>query len=168
MPSNRPNGDRCITALGKLISFDTTSAYSNLELINYIKTELDQLGIECRLTYDEEKTKANLWATIGPAEKGGILLSGHTDVVPVAGQDWASDPFKMERRGDKLYGRGTCDMKGFVACALAHAKDMASRDLKTPVHFAFSYDEEVWLHRRKRADCRYFRKSAFTTFGHRW
>ncbi len=146
MPSNRlnaPTGDSCIAALDKLISFDTTSAYSNLELINYIKSELDRLGVESRLTYNEDKTKANLWATIGPTEKGGIVLSGHTDVVPVAGQDWSSDPFKMERRGDKLYGRGTCDMKGFVACTLAHAADMAGRDLKTPIHFAFSYDEEV-------------------------
>jgi acetylornithine deacetylase len=143
MLSNRPDGDSCIAALDNLISFDTTSTYSNLELINYIKDELGQLGIECRLTYNEEKTKANLWATIGPAEKGGIVLSGHTDVVPVAGQDWLSDPFKMERRGGRLYGRGTCDMKGFVACALAHAKDMASRNLKTPIHLAFSYDEEV-------------------------
>jgi len=143
MTSNRPTGEDCIEALGKLIAFDTTSANSNMELINYIKSELGELGIESRLTFNEEKTKANLWATIGPAEKGGIVLSGHTDVVPVAGQDWTSDPFEMVHRGDKLYGRGTCDMKGFVACALAHAKDMASRDLKTPIHFAFSYDEEV-------------------------
>ena len=85
MPSNQPNGDSCIAALDKLISFDTTSAYSNLELINYIKDELGQLGVESRLTYNEEKSKANLWATIGPAEKGGVVLSGHTDVVPVAG-----------------------------------------------------------------------------------
>ena len=143
MTANRPTGEDCIESLGKLIAFDTTSANSNMDLIHYIKSELEELGIESRLTYNEEKTKANLWATIGPAEKGGIVLSGHTDVVPVAGQDWSSNPFEMQQRGDKLYGRGTCDMKGFVACALAHAKDMVSRDLKTPIHFAFSYDEEV-------------------------
>ncbi len=140
---DRPNGNDCITTLGQLIAFDTTSAFSNLELINYIREQLADLGIESRLTYNHEKTKANLWATIGPADKGGIVLSGHTDVVPVAGQNWTSDPFNMQQRGDKLYGRGTCDMKGFIACALAHAKDMASRELKTPIHFAFSYDEEV-------------------------
>ncbi len=143
MTDNRPNGEDCIKALGDLIAFDTTSANSNLQLIEFIKSQLEALGIESRLTFNEEKTKANLWATIGPAEKGGIVLSGHTDVVPVAGQDWSSDPFKLEQRGDKLYGRGTCDMKGFVACALAHAGDMAKRNLKTPIHFAFSYDEEV-------------------------
>ncbi len=133
----------CIAMLGHLIGFDTTSAKSNMELINFARDHLHDLGITCRLTYNEEKTKANLWATIGPQDRGGIVLSGHTDVVPVAGQEWTSDPFRMEQRGDKLYGRGTSDMKGFVACALAHAGDMKKRNLKTPIHFAFSYDEEV-------------------------
>ncbi len=139
----KPTGQDCITMLERLIAFDTTSAKSNLELINDVADFLKTLGIESRLTFNEEKNKANLWATIGPKDRGGIVLSGHTDVVPVAGQEWSSDPFKMQLRGDKLFGRGTADMKGFIACALAHAAAIKSRNLKTPIHFAFSYDEEV-------------------------
>ncbi len=143
MPLAKPTSDDCIAMLDRLIAFDTTSFKSNLELINDARDYLTALGIESRLTFNEQGNKANLWATIGPQEKGGIVLSGHTDVVPVAGQQWTSDPFEMARRGDRLYGRGTADMKGFVACALAHAADMKSRNLKTPIHFAFSFDEEV-------------------------
>ncbi len=134
---------KCMDLLGQLVAFDTTSAHSNLELISYLQKYLDELGISHRLTYNEERNKANLWATIGPDIPGGIVLSGHTDVVPVAGQDWSSDPFTLERRGDRLFGRGTCDMKGFVACAVAHADDFKQRELAVPIHFAFSYDEEV-------------------------
>lgn len=133
----------CINLLEQLIAFDTTSSESNLDLIKFIQSYLDELGIEHRLTFNAENTKANLWATIGPAVAGGIVLSGHTDVVPVAGQQWSSDPFQMQEREGRIYGRGTCDMKGFVACALAHATQFKARDLKVPIHFAFSYDEEV-------------------------
>ena len=116
-----------IKILADLIAFDSTSRNSNLDLIAYIQSYLDGLGIEHRLTTNEEQTKANLWATIGPEDRGGIVLSGHTDVVPIDGQDWSSNPFVMEQRGEKLYGRGTCDMKGFIACALAHASNFKQR-----------------------------------------
>lgn len=132
-----------IKILADLIAFDSTSRNSNLDLIAYIQSFLDDLGIEHRLTTNEEQTKANLWATIGPEDRGGIVLSGHTDVVPIDGQDWSSNPFVMEQRGEKLYGRGTCDMKGFIACALAQASNFKQRSLKIPIHFAFSYDEEI-------------------------
>ncbi|MBL1422324.1 MAG: acetylornithine deacetylase [Alphaproteobacteria bacterium] len=129
--------------LAKLISFDTVSRHSNLELIKYIKSYLSDLGIESRLVHNDEKTKANLYTTIGPHVAGGVILSGHTDVVPVDGQDWASDPFELTERGDKYFGRGTCDMKGFVAICLAAVPDMIAADLKRPIHLCFSYDEET-------------------------
>ena len=129
--------------LDRLVAFDTTSRLSNLELIDDVQTYLHGLGIPTRLTRNEEGGKANLWATIGPEDRGGVVLSGHTDVVPVDGQDWSRDPFKMYRENGKLFARGTCDMKGFCAIALALAPEMKRRDLKTPIHFAFSYDEEV-------------------------
>jgi len=132
-----------IELLDQLIAFDTTSANSNLELIEFVRKYLDSRGVNSRLTYDEGKQKANLWATIGPDIAGGVVLSGHTDVVPVAGQDWQSDPFKMDVRDGKLFGRGTADMKGFVACVLAHTDHFKSLQLNVPLHFAFSYDEEV-------------------------
>ncbi len=148
MISTTPLVADCIAMLGKLVTFDTTSRNSNLELIEFIRSELDGIGVESRLTFNSEKTKANLWATIGNSDKredskGGVVLSGHTDVVPVDGQEWRSDPFKLEEREGRLYGRGSADMKGFIACALAHAKRMSKAELKTPIHFAFSYDEEV-------------------------
>lgn len=133
----------CRDVLDKLISFDTTSRLSNLALIEYIQTYLDDRGISSRLTHDESGKKANLWATIGPENTGGVVLSGHTDVVPVDGQQWNSDPFQMIERDGKLFGRGTADMKGFVACALAHTDQFKQRSLKVPIHFAFTYDEEV-------------------------
>lgn len=126
-----------------LVGFDTTSRNSNLELIGYIRDYLARLGIESTLVYDATGRKASLYATIGPKNRGGILLSGHTDTVPVDGQAWQSDPFTLTRRDDKLYGRGTADMKSFVAIALAFAPAFAKADLKTPIHYAFSYDEEV-------------------------
>lgn len=132
-----------IDLLGKLIAFDTTSVNSNLQLIEFVRDYLQQQGLDSRLTYDESNKKANLWVTIGPDIAGGVVLSGHTDVVPVAGQDWSSDPFVMDTRDGKLFGRGTADMKGFVACALAHTAYYNSLQLKVPLHFAFSYDEEV-------------------------
>ena len=141
--SATPTARDCIQTLDRLVGFDTTSRNSNLELIDYVRERIEPLGARVRLTHDENGGKANLWATFGPDGPGGIVLSGHTDVVPVDGQDWSSDPFAMEERGGRLYGRGTADMKGFVACATAHAARFAALDLKTPVHFAFSYDEEV-------------------------
>ncbi len=143
MISANPSARDCISMLERLVAFDTTSRNSNLALIEDVQTLLSQLGIESRLTFNDERSKANLWATIGPADRGGIVLSGHTDVVPVDGQDWTSDPFGMDERDGRLFGRGVADMKGFVACCVAHAARMNAASLKTPLHFAFSYDEEV-------------------------
>jgi len=126
-----------------LIAFDTTSRGSNLALIDFAQTLLEKSGARCRRSYDATGKKANLFATIGPDGDGGYVLSGHTDVVPVDGQDWSSDPFKPEVRGGKLYGRGACDMKGFVGVALALAPEIARAKLAKPIHFALSYDEEV-------------------------
>ena len=127
----------------QLIAFDTTSRDSNLALIDYAQALLEQAGGRCRRTYDATGQKANLFATFGPDGDGGFVLSGHTDVVPVDGQDWSSDPFKPEVRDGKLYGRGACDMKGFIGTALALVPDIANARLKQPIHFALSYDEEV-------------------------
>jgi acetylornithine deacetylase len=126
-----------------LIAFDTTSRDSNLALIDYAQALLEKSGARCRRSYDATGTKANLFATIGPEGDGGYVLSGHTDVVPVDGQDWTLDPFRPEVRDGKLYGRGACDMKGFVGAALALAPEMARTRLTRPIHFALSYDEEV-------------------------
>jgi acetylornithine deacetylase len=140
MPSARLN-DRQI--LERLITFDTTSAKSNLALIDWVADYLDQLGVKVQLSFDEARSKANLFATIGPEIPGGVVLSGHTDVVPIAGQDWSSDPFVLTERDDRLYARGASDMKGFVALALARVADFKTRVRRLPVHFAFSFDEEV-------------------------
>jgi len=133
----------CHEILAKLISFDTTSHKSNLELIDYIEQYLQARGVSTRLTHNSDRKKANLWATMGPSETGGIVLSGHTDIVPVAGQNWTTDPFTLTERDGRLYGRGTADMKGFIACALALTDNYLARPLQVPIHFAFSYDEEV-------------------------
>ncbi|TDO97962.1 acetylornithine deacetylase [Marinomonas balearica] len=132
-----------INTLTKLISFDTTSVHSNLELMAYIQSFLNEYGVESTLDYNQEKTKANLYATIGPIEKPGILLSGHTDTVPVKGQSWSTDPFKLTFLDSKAFGRGTADMKSFIAVALASVPKMLSANLTKPIHFAFSYDEEI-------------------------
>jgi acetylornithine deacetylase len=130
--------------LEKLIAFDTTSHLSNMGLIDYVRAYLGEFGIDCELIHDEaDPTKANLYATIGRRDVPGVMLSGHTDVVPVEGQEWSSDPFVLRDGGDKVFGRGTCDMKGFIAVVLAMVPQFAARDLATPVHLAFSYDEEV-------------------------
>ncbi len=131
-----------IEMLDRLIAFPTISSDSNMECITYLQDYLSGLGARCELT-SEVEGKANLFATLGPEGDGGIVLSGHTDVVPVAGQDWSSDPFIMRREGGKLYGRGTCDMKGFIAASLVMAKDYAKQNLKRPIHFALTYDEET-------------------------
>lgn len=127
----------------RLISYDTTSRLSNLALVDFVRDYLDGLGVESHLAFDETGAKANLYATLGPTDIPGVMLSGHTDVVPVDGQDWSSDPFKMTEKDGKLYGRGTADMKAFCAIALSFAPLFLERGLKTPVHLAFSYDEEV-------------------------
>ncbi len=132
-----------ISYLEKLIAFPTVSRDSNLELIAYVQEILGDLNIASQLVHNAEHTKANLWATIGPSDMGGVALSAHTDVVPVAGQNWSSDPFELVRRDGNLYGRGSADMKGFIACCLAMAAKIDQKKLKTPIHFAFSYDEEI-------------------------
>ena len=129
--------------LDDLIAFPTVSRDSNLALIDYIERFLAQRGIASARVLNEDGRKANLWATIGPADRPGVVLSGHTDVVPVDGQAWSSDPFRMERRGGNLYGRGTADMKGFIACCLAVVEKAVAAPLKTPINLAFSYDEEI-------------------------
>ncbi len=128
--------------VARLIAFDTTSRKSNLALIDFVRDYLDSFGVASTLIHDESGAKANLFATIGP-EQGGVVLSGHSDVVPIDGQDWSSDPFTLRRDGGRLYGRGTADMKSFIACALAMVPEFTARPLAKPVHFAFSYDEEV-------------------------
>jgi acetylornithine deacetylase len=127
----------------ELIAFDTTSRDSNLALIDHAQGLLEKSGARCRRSYDATGKKANLFATIGPDGDGGYVLSGHTDVVPVDGQDWSSDPFKPVVRDGMLYGRGACDMKGFVGTALWLAPEIAKAKLTRPIHFALSYDEEV-------------------------
>ncbi len=135
--------DRVHEILETLIGFDTVSARSNMALIHWVRDYLARHGIESAIVPNDEGTKANLYATLGPKRAGGVVLSGHTDVVPVEGQKWSSEPFTMTRQDGRLYGRGTADMKGFIACALAAVPDLLAAKLKTPVHFAFSYDEEV-------------------------
>ena len=132
-----------IEFLDKLISFDTTSSKSNMGLINYVEEYLLSFGIKSQIIRDKHEDKANLHAIIGPKDISGIMLSGHTDVVPVAGQSWSSDPFQMEEKEGKLYGRGSCDMKGFIACVLAKVPEFVNSNLKEPIHLAFSYDEET-------------------------
>jgi acetylornithine deacetylase len=127
----------------RLVAFDTTSRNSNLALVEFVRDYLAGLGIESRLVYDEGGGKANLYATLGPDDRPGIALSGHTDVVPVDGQDWQTDPWRVAERDGRLYGRGTADMKSFLAVALAMAPEFLERGLKTPIHLVFSYDEEV-------------------------
>lgn len=129
--------------LASLVAFDTTSRESNLGLIAFVESYLAEHSVACERVYNETGTKANLWATIGPSEVPGIVLSGHTDVVPVDGQEWTSDPFVLDEREGRLYGRGACDMKGFLASALAAVPHIMERELSRPIHLAFSYDEEV-------------------------
>ena len=132
-----------IELLGRLTGFDTVSSRSNLEMIQFIESYLATLGVESAILTDETGKKASRVATIGPADKAGYVLSGHTDVVPVDGQDWSRDPFTMWRDGGRLYGRGVSDMKGYLACVLACAPAMVKEPLAAPIHLAFSYDEEV-------------------------
>jgi len=132
-----------IELLGRLVGFNTVSSRSNLDMVDFIRTYLAGFGVESVVLPDATGTKANLFATIGPADRPGYVLSGHTDVVPVEGQEWSHDPFDMWRDGDRLHGRGTSDMKGFLACMLACVPAMLKEPLAAPIHLAFSYDEEV-------------------------
>ena len=129
--------------LSDLIAFPSISADSNLEMIDYLANRLDDCGAAVDIFRDESGQKANLFATLGPQCDGGIVLSGHSDVVPVTDQDWTSDPFEMVERDGLLFGRGTCDMKGFIAAALAMAPVYAKSVRERPIHFAFTYDEET-------------------------
>jgi acetylornithine deacetylase len=129
--------------LARLIGFPTVSRDSNLELIEYVRNLLASCGVRAKLYGDDSGRKANLYAVIGPRDRGGVLLSGHTDVVPVDGQRWSSDPFRLTERGGRLFGRGAADMKGFIACALRAAQLATERELRIPLQLALSYDEEI-------------------------
>lgn len=132
-----------LDVLARLIAFDTTSRNSNLDLITWVEDFLRVRGVASKRVANADGSKANLYALIGPDVAGGVVLSGHTDVVPVDGQPWSSDPWVLQERGGKLYGRGTADMKSFVALALAHVDAMRAAPMKRPVILAFSYDEEI-------------------------
>ena len=142
-PNN--GGPRFSTAelLSRLVSYDTTSRNSNLELIGFVREYLDAHGIGYRVSTDATGQKANVHAVIGPREAGGVALSGHVDTVPVDGQAWSADPFTLRRADGKLYARGSADMKGFVSACLAAVPDFASKKLARPLHLFISYDEEV-------------------------
>jgi acetylornithine deacetylase len=129
--------------LARLIAFPSVSTRSNLDIIGFCRDWLQSHRVESHLVMSPEGDKANLYATIGPRVEGGIVLSGHTDVVPVEGQAWSSDPWTLTERAGRLYGRGTCDMKGFDALVLALVPHMVQAPLKRPVHIALSYDEEL-------------------------
>lgn len=146
-----PNNDEIMTKpspksrewIDRLIGFPTVSRDSNLALIHHVRDYLTELGIESQLIHDESGQKANLYATVGPKDRPGIMLSGHTDVVPIDGQDWSSDPFVVSEREGKLYGRGVADMKSFIAVVLSSLPRFLEEPLAIPIHLAFSYDEEV-------------------------
>tara|TARA_B110000438_G_scaffold215838_1_gene208272 strand:- start:216 stop:1409 length:1194 start_codon:yes stop_codon:yes gene_type:complete len=132
--------------LSELINFQTVSGSSNIKLIEYCENKLSKLGADSFKTFDEKKIRANLFSTINGKKKlngGGIILSGHTDVVPATAKGWSSNPYIATERDDKVYGRGSCDMKGFIACTLALAPYFAKQDLKKPIHFSYTYDEET-------------------------
>ena len=143
LESDQKPGAVTLDLVRRLIAFDTVSERSNLELIEFVAGYLDDLGVASELVYDEGHGKANLYATLGPTDRSGIALSGHTDVVPVEGQPWDSDPFEVREEDGRLYGRGTSDMKSFIAVCLALAPEFLARKIATPLHMVFSYDEEV-------------------------
>ena len=132
-----------VEMLRRLVAFDTTSRNSNMALIEYVQAYLASHGVASTLVPNEDKSKANLFATVGPNVPGGVVLSGHTDVVPVDGQPWVTDPWTLTLKDGKYYGRGTCDMKAFYAIALAMLPEFQKAKLKRPIHFALSYDEEI-------------------------
>lgn len=129
--------------LTKLVSFPIFGGDPNLPIVNWITAYLEQHGVAYQLVYNEEKTKACIHCRFGPAVDGGVVLSGHLDVVPTAGQPWDTNPFELVDKGDKLYARGSCDMKGFIACCLQAVPDLLVAKLQTPIYFAFSFDEEI-------------------------
>lgn len=135
--------DSSIEILKTLIGFDTTSYKSNLSLIEAIKSLFDSYGISVVVDYNEEGNKANLFATTGPVEEHGVLLSGHTDVVPANKDHWESDPFIADERDDKIYGRGSTDMKGFIACVIRIICQASQQKLTIPLHVCLSFDEEI-------------------------
>ncbi len=132
-----------VSLLRDLVAFPVIGGAPNLAIVDYIEDYLGGFGVSCQRVYDETGTKACLHARIGPAVDGGVILSGHTDVVPVEGQTWTSDPFALVERDGRLYGRGACDMKGYLACVLAAVPTFVKTDLTKPIYLAFSYDEEV-------------------------
>lgn len=134
---------KSLDLLKALVAFDTTSRESNLHLIEFVRDYLARFDVPCELIYNDQRSKANLFATIGPKDQPGIVLSGHTDVVPVDGQPWTVPAFQLTERDGKLYGRGTADMKGYIACVLALVPSLVKAPLRLPVHIALSYDEEV-------------------------
>ena len=134
---------RTTDILERLVSYPSISGLPNGDIVGYIKDYLSDLGVETSLSYDEAGERANLFATIGPKIDGGVVLNGHTDVVPVEGQDWSNDPFTLVRKDGRLYGRGSVDMKGFLACVLGSVPAFQAMDLKRPIHIAFSFDEET-------------------------
>ncbi len=134
---------RALEMAQTLVRMNTVSANSNLELIHFIRDELDRLGVASRLTYDGERRKANLFATLGEGKPAGVILSGHTDTVPWDGQAWSDDPLSARVQGGRLYGRGSADMKSFIALAVAQAEAFLASDSPFAIHFAFSFDEEV-------------------------
>jgi acetylornithine deacetylase len=136
--------------LARLVAFDTTSRNSNLDLIGFVRTWLDTHGVPYRLSFDPTGRKANLHATIGPVQAGGLAFSGHLDTVSTDGQTWTGDPYTLRRQDGRLIGRGACDMKGFVAAVLAAVPDIKARKLSRPVHLLLTYDEEVGYHGARR------------------
>jgi acetylornithine deacetylase len=143
MDSTTSVSQRALKLAQSLVRINTVSAQSNLALIHFIRDELTRLGVPSRLTYNPDKTKANLFATLGEGKPAGVILSGHTDTVPWDGQDWSADPLSAAVKDGRLYGRGSADMKGFIAVALAHAGDFLESQAPFAVHLAFSYDEEI-------------------------
>ncbi len=141
--NDSPTLSATLGILERLIGFDTTSALSNLPLVDYVRRYLASHGVEAHLDASADGNKANLVATIGPRVEGGVMLSGHTDVVPVANQQWAHNPFRLSRLGERFYGRGTADMKSFIAAALALVPELRSAGLRVPIHIVLSYDEEI-------------------------
>jgi len=141
--SNPDRLRRAIAILDDLVAFPSISSDSNLPIARYLADRLTALGATVQMLPDPGGQKANIFATFGPAGDGGIVLSGHTDVVPVADQNWATDPFRLHERDGRLFGRGTCDMKGFVAAIMATASDWSGAPLRRPLHLALTHDEEV-------------------------
>lgn len=135
--------DDAVDILGDLVGFPTVASHSNLDLIDYLVGRFERLGADIRLTHHEAGQRANMVATIGPPVDGGVVVSGHSDVVPADEPDWTGHPFIATRRDEKIYGRGTADMKGFIACVAAMAPDFAAAPLDKPLHVAVTYDEEV-------------------------